>query len=302
MNMTCAILSDIHGNVYALNAALADARACGTDKFLFIGDYASNLPWGNEVTDVLRGLENAVFIAGNGEGYLAAPPAPSIEQYRLAGWAYRTLSPENLKFLQSVPNTAVVREGSTDIYLQHSLPIFFRTERIHEFHSCHYKEKLADITQEEYLQLAGNALLARPDAMAELNALPAGIHLFGHNHLQWHMYHEDKLIINPGSCGEPLMNDTRAAYTLLTISGGNWQVEERRVEYDLAATLAAFDASEFNEYSPGWARVMRMTVSTGGDGFASFMTHLRETATTAGETLPVSNETWRKAVDTWNAS
>ena len=54
--MKYAIISDIHGNLPALEAVIADAEQQGADKFLFLGDYYRNLPLGNEVTDVIRKL------------------------------------------------------------------------------------------------------------------------------------------------------------------------------------------------------------------------------------------------------
>ena len=46
--MRYAILSDIHGNRFALEAALADAQSQGADMYLLLGDY-NGFPWGNEV-------------------------------------------------------------------------------------------------------------------------------------------------------------------------------------------------------------------------------------------------------------
>jgi len=50
--MKYAIISDIHGNLFAFKEVLADAKAQGVDMYLLIGDYASSFPWGNDVWDV----------------------------------------------------------------------------------------------------------------------------------------------------------------------------------------------------------------------------------------------------------
>ena len=307
--MKYAIFSDIHGNIYGLQSALADAKACNVDKFLFLGDYASNFPWGNEVADVLRNLEYASIIAGNGEGYLErlkndAQQSALYEQFALVNWTWNTLSPENANFLTDLPPTGIVNDADTPIYLEHASSVFFRQStplsRIHAFHSRYYKNNLAGISQEEYLKHARDALLAREDAMAEVAALPAGIHLFGHNHLQWHAHIADKLFLNPGSVGEPLMGDSRATYTILTVEGNKWHVDERRVEYDLEAALTSFDNSNFCTFSPGWARAMRLTLESGLDYPSVFLEHLRKTAAAENhEGFPVPNPVWESAVASW---
>ena len=68
--MKYAIFSDIHGNVHALEAALADAEKRGADKYIFLGDFLHGFPWGNDVVNAIRGLKSTVVICGNGEGYI----------------------------------------------------------------------------------------------------------------------------------------------------------------------------------------------------------------------------------------
>ena len=54
--MRIAIFSDIHANIYALKAALADAAECGVTDYTFLGDLITDLPWANEVYDLVRSL------------------------------------------------------------------------------------------------------------------------------------------------------------------------------------------------------------------------------------------------------
>lgn len=302
--MTCAIFSDIHGNLPAFEAALADAKAHGADMFLLLGDYASSFPWGNGVAEKIRGLENAVAIRGNGEGYLAdlrgATNFPH-EQFKPVYWAYRTLSAENLDFLTALPETATISDGGTDIHLSHSRGLIYRTPRIEAFHSINYRKIMArnPFSHEEYLARAKADLLAR--AADEIRAMPEGIYLFGHNHLQFHAEFEKRIFINPGSCGEPLDWNADAAYTLLSRAGGEWKITERRVAYDLDATAAALRASEFSGYAPVWSKIMEMELLSGKDFFGPFVWHLRETGQARGEPdFPVSNEIFAAAARTWD--
>src|SRR2546430_539908 len=68
------ILYDIHGNLDALNAVLADAADAGVDRWLLGGDYGTPSPHPLETLARLRELPNATWIRGNGERWLVDPP------------------------------------------------------------------------------------------------------------------------------------------------------------------------------------------------------------------------------------
>jgi len=306
--MKYAIISDIHGNIHAFEAVLADAKAQGADMYLLIGDYASSFPHGNDVADAIRKLEPATVIRGNGEGYFIDLKGRDLqelahEQFKPVYWGYRSLTQGNLEYMVNLPETAVVADGNTKIHLAHSMGLFFRTPEIGLFRSQIFRIMMeaAPFSHEEYLARAREALLACPGAVAEIHAMPEGIYLFGHNHLQFHMEYEGRLFINPGSCGEPLNWDTRAAYTLLTVDEGSWVVAERRVGYDLSLVVEGLDASGFTAYAPVWSDIMKREVATGKDYFYPFVVHVVDTARKMGETeLPVSNEAWDAAVASWD--
>jgi hypothetical protein len=60
-----AFLYDIHGNLVALEAVLADAEAAGATSYLLGGDYSSMGPWPRETAELLEGLPARVRIRGN---------------------------------------------------------------------------------------------------------------------------------------------------------------------------------------------------------------------------------------------
>ena len=104
-----ALLYDVHGNLPALEAVLADARAAGADRYLLGGDYALFGAWPAETLGRLRGLE-ADWIRGNGERWTAgpdgAPPpcCPRIDACRAM------LGPGDVAALAALPEQ-VVRDG-----------------------------------------------------------------------------------------------------------------------------------------------------------------------------------------------
>jgi len=321
--MKYAIISDIHGNSHAFRAVLADAEKNGADAYLLLGDYASSFPWGNDVVNAMRELaatKRVTAIAGNGEGYfegLRGQTDFSHEQFKPVYWSYLALSAENLDYLSTLPETAVVQDpdSNTKIHLNHDTPIFYRknSPQIELFHPRNFRDLMRKkkFSHEEYLTQARDALLSRDDAMAEINALPDGVHLFGHNHLQFHTRfgeNGNKLFINPGSCGEPLDFNPTASYTLLSLTANDAKnetaVEERRVQYDRRAAAEALAASEFTAYAPVWSNIMKKELETGIDHFGIFVRHIRETGLAMGvpenHSRPASPEVWNQAVKTWD--
>ena len=80
------VLYDIHGNLPALEAVLAEADELGVDRWLLGGDYGTPSPWPLQTLARLKELEPATWIRGNGERWLREPPAdrPEVmESYEL---------------------------------------------------------------------------------------------------------------------------------------------------------------------------------------------------------------------------
>lgn len=308
--MKYAIISDIHGNIHAFKAVLADAKACGVDMYLFIGDYASSFPWGNDVMNEMCDLRSkSTVIKGNGEDYLIGIKNRgqtdfTCQQFKPVYWAYNALSVENMAYISGLSDNAIVsdKQGG-EIHLMHSMDIFYRNPKIEIFHSRNRRMMMTEspFSHEEYLIRAKEALLSCSDAVDEIQALPKGIYLFGHNHMQFHMEYDGRLFINPGSCGEPLDGNTKAAYTLLSCENGRCDVLERRVEYDLNLVVDGLITSGFADYSPEWSRVVKLDLLTGMDYFMSFVMHLIDVGRKMGETgYYVSNEVWNVAVGLWD--
>jgi len=305
--MRYAIISDIHGNLPAFEAVLTDAKAHGIDKYLLIGDYASNFPWGNAVMDIICGLPNAVVVKGNGEDYLINIKKQgqtdfSHKQFGPVYWAYNSMSAENLDFIMSLPETITINDNDTNIHLVHASNIFFRAPKINLFHSELLRkaiyEKLFPI--EEYAVRAKAAALSRPDVVADIETLPKGIYLFGHNHLQFHMEHNGRIFINPGSCGEPLDLNTNSPYTILDTTTNT--ITERRVKYDIQTTRDMLNSPEYTAYAPMWNKVMKLELLSGEDYMMSFVLHIVNTAKEMGcTTYPVTNDIFDVAAKTWDA-
>ena len=202
-----AVLYDIHGNLPALEAVLADARAAGAEEFVLGGDYALFGPWPRETVERLRELD-AAWIRGNGERWTAHPgDAPQDDVVQGAIAACRELLGDDLvSELAALPFD--LHRGSTRFV--HASPV----SDVRSFGTEH------DDSEEEMLEGVLEPRL-----------------VFGHTHLPFRRNARAGVeLVNPGSVGMPFDGDPRASYAIL---GDEGEVEHRRVEYHHLETVAA---------------------------------------------------------------
>jgi predicted phosphodiesterase len=200
-----AVLYDVHGNLPALDAVVADARAAGAADFVLGGDYVFFGAFPRETVARLRELE-AVWIRGNTDRWLEDAsdlPPSELNERSLAACreALGELAPE----LAALAPTTIVDEA-----------LF-----------CHASPR-SDM--KSFMPEGGEkdaALLAddNPDVI-----------VFGHTHIQFRRPSGRHTLVNPGSVGLPFDGDRRAAYALWR---GQGDFELRRVEYDSDAYAAA---------------------------------------------------------------
>jgi predicted phosphodiesterase len=303
--MRYAIISDIHGNLHALKAVLADAQISKADRYLLLGDYFLDFPYPNEVVDTIRAIPEANVIKGNKEENLFHLSDEDLKRKQMAParWNLNQFTDENKKYLMSLPETMEISENDITIRLSHSSDIFFRNPWIQPFYSscfCEHMQK-TPFNHDEYLAFALEALLSRQDALADIEALPKGIYLFGHNHLQFHAEYKGRIFINPGSCGASCDCDTTAAYTLLDIEGKSYNTIERRVAYDIKKALEGLRSSSLSAEAPEWRKLVEKLLLDGQDCFHLFLTHVYETGRQLGDSsYPVTDETWEKATAVWD--
>jgi predicted phosphodiesterase len=204
-----ACLYDVHGNLAALDAVLADAREQGAERFLLGGDYALFGGWPAETVARLRELEPAVWIRGNVDRWSADPGSLPADDGIHAAIAFcrGELGEALVEELGALPESAT--EGDTLV--------------VHASPAGDTRGFSAEPSGEDA------ALLATAGAGARRV-------LCGHTHLQFRRAAADGVeVVNPGSVGIPLDGDQRAAYALIHPDG---TLELRRVAYDHAAAIA----------------------------------------------------------------
>lgn len=227
--MRYALISDIHANVQALDAVLADIDArADVDVIYHLGDLVGHASAPNEVVERLR-TRAIAGIAGNYDSTVATDhrhcgcKSESVRQEELAHISYeftcRAVTPGTKRYLAGLPFSLDLRPlgGHTSgprLVLVHGTPtlntVYFAEDRPDDF--CR--------------KMAANVGLKAGDVLA-----------FGHTHKPWHRTVDDIHFVNTGSVGRPKDGDWRAGYVRVTF-GEQVQMEFVRVPYDIAATVA----------------------------------------------------------------
>ena len=225
-----AVLSDIHGNLYALRAVMADMECLDTDGILLLGDLIDYGMQSNETVAFIRDEVMPRFnvvcnIRGNHEDAVLSRD-------------YRRFSSERGR--QCAAYTASILSGETMAFLKGQLSQAGQSEfMLGEKQALAVHASLED----EYWKAIGPM---------ELNGVYSAYdYVFsGHSHRPhfFEYYYDDPasgyrgrhkvIFINPGSVGQPRDHDPRACYAILDTDSGNVQI--RRAEYDVDAAMSMY--------------------------------------------------------------
>jgi predicted phosphodiesterase len=256
MIMRYALLSDVHANLPALEAVLADiAGQPRVGATYHLGDLVGYAPSPNETVGLLR--ERAIAgVAGNYDSTVGA-------DYKHCGCKYEDPEQERLSHLSYAWTRAHVSARTKDFLA--GLP--FRLDLLPEGgHQAGRRVVLVHGTP------TLNTLYwteERPDEfclkMAAVAGLKAGdVLCFGHTHRPWRREVGGIHFINTGSVGRPKDGDWRAGYVVLDVTPADVAVEFRRVEYDLDRTVAGIRASELPDAFADYLKVGGMSAAGSG--------------------------------------
>jgi predicted phosphodiesterase len=250
--MTIAFFSDVHGNLPALQAVLADIEQRRPDMIFCLGDLVGYAPWPNEVVNEVR-RRGIPTLAGNYDQGIGLTSAN-------CGCAYKTDTEKDLG-TQSIAYTNHVVGADERRYLRY-LPKHMRLDFQEE--PCTLSLLMVHGSPRkinEYL------FEDRPEAsfLRILQDAGADILLFGHTHKPYHRTfayeHEGETryrhALNIGSVGKPKDGDPRAAYQLVHLDQNTTLTDPSsvrseliRVAYDVEKAAQAVEASPLpNEYA-----------------------------------------------------
>ncbi len=239
--MRTAIVSDIHGNLEALQAVLTDLRTQGCDRTICLGDIVGYGPNPCECLDLVTKLDGCVL--GNHDyGALIDPEGFSAAAEQAIFWTRRQLenpdspdeSKRRLEFIARLPRT--ISEGN--ILFVHGSVRNPLNEYVfpEDVYNRRKMEKLFSMVQGYSFQghthapgiFSVNLQFQRPDEFDYKTQLPS-----------------DKAMVNVGSVGQPRDGDWRSCYVILE----DQTIEYRRVEYDIDTTIQKiFDIPELDNF------------------------------------------------------
>lgn len=207
--MRVAIISDVHSNLQALTAVLAEIDRDALEAVICAGDIVGYGANPNEccglLADRCRGivLGNHDHSALTGDTCLMNPYAA-----RASVWTARALSERSRSFLASLPKEAFIGIGGSSLAMYHGSPRSM-SEYIYE----------TDMDE-------GIMESARSDLL-----------VLGHTHVPYIVRFGHGLAINPGSVGQPRDGDPRASYAVLDVP--RLECEIRRLDYDIDGAAKA---------------------------------------------------------------
>ena len=264
--MKFAVISDIHGNVVALRAALAEIDREGADKLLVLGDLFGS----GHVRDVLAQLRgrDALIIRGNGEEYQLENGGGLWEQYdQFAELAAirRALTPEDMRWIAALPSQISLRYPGVSLRMVHGSPR----------------------ANNENLLSGSPAALRRALRMADETVV-----LCGHSHRAMLRQFGGRYICNVGSVGDNFDPAFTADVTFITVQHGNISFEQRRVPYGFEAWRQMAGDLPYARLSLRGAQLGR-----GLSGESLWVEFLNEAKRRGG--WPVPNDVWNGLFAEW---
>lgn len=207
-----AVVSDVHGNLPALESALAEIDRYHPDVVTHAGDMI-NGPFSREVLDLLddRGIRGVV---GNHESYIidvgrADTSADLLsDRFAPARWTLGTLSADHLREIESWP---------LEMWPHPELAVLHGTR--------------------DDLRKAVRASMSDEEVRRLYLDVDAQVIVSGHTHIPHTRSIDGKLIVNAGSTGVPILGEPVATYLLLTRNATSWTGELHSVTYDTDRVL-----------------------------------------------------------------
>jgi putative phosphoesterase len=208
--MRIGVLADVHGNLLALDACLADLESQGgADAIVVAGDLCVDGPKPKKVLQRLDEI-GAACVRGNTDRYLcddaAAADLEPVEAAQI-GWTRKEIGERWLGWLKQLPFAMRIGDDRNQLLVVHANT---RNDDEHIW---------PDAREDQLERLIGD------DGATAI--------AFGHLHIPYVRMWRGKLLVNVSSAGLPKDGDPRAGYAIFTERDGGWQVKHRRVAFDV---------------------------------------------------------------------
>ena len=244
--MRLAVISDVHGNLPALERAFDFIEKMGIDGIIWCGDYITDILLSSEVLEFIR-LKNKKYnhwiVKGNREDYIIDYHKSSNKDFSgvdVTGsllLTYNSLSKSDIKFISSLPDEVVVDiSGCPQIYVRHK----FNSNSRYKYH------------------------------------------IFGHVHKQALFIKDDCKFINPGSVGQCSSGAPGLEFALLELVDGEWNTHFYHMKYNMEYVLKFIDNSDLSHCKYHWSDVLKMTLSSGHNYVEDYINFARDVSLKCG--------------------
>lgn len=221
-----AALSDIHGNLPALQAVMRDMEPFEVDHVVVAGDSVCWGPFSRQVVDILN-ERGWAFLRGNNEYYLldydTARAPKHWSAFTMPAFIHTQLDGGCLNRIASLPDALVLRfRDAAPIRVFHGVP--------------------------DNPWIAINPGSSARQIQTWLRGVAETTIIAGHSHIAMERRIDGWHIFNPGAVGVPLDGDFSASYMILDGNEGGWELTaHRRVPFDYAAIYVEFERQRFAE-------------------------------------------------------
>ncbi|MDO4535982.1 MAG: metallophosphoesterase family protein [Clostridium perfringens] len=220
--MKIAVISDIHGNIYALDEVLKDIKKQNVNFTICLGDLVGYGCNPNEVIERIK-EEKIPCIKGNYDASVVDKDYTFIRENEINSfslpWAIKTVTDENINFLKELPKTIVLEFNNKKIQFVHGSP-----RKINEYLTEDY-EKINEI----------------------IDNFNYDILVCAHTHIPYVKTIDTKLIINDGSVGKPKNGTPNGTYAILNISPDDFNAEINVVQYNYEKIMSKMRNLDFPE-------------------------------------------------------
>jgi predicted phosphodiesterase len=245
--MRIAVLADIHGNLIAFEAALADLRQQGVDQIILAGDVVSGAPDSRECWDLAVSL-GCPIVRGNHERYVYTYGQPNMpaewtgQQYLPIVWAHQHTTADQHTVMAGLPMSYSPPGYERELLITHAT--------LRDDHDA----VNARTTDAHFEAMFPDSMLGGDVPLLIVRA---------HNHIANSYAWGGRKVVTIGSCGLPLDHETTVQYAILTRSpDARWNVEHRSIPYDLDAALRRFHHSGYLDATGPIGRLFHREVAT----------------------------------------
>lgn len=215
--MKVALISDIHSNLFYLDAVDRELKKHKPDVVYCLGDIVGYYDAPGACIDWCIS-NNVRCIKGNHEKYLLneIPPDPAKEPLYRSSLQRDSLTAEQLSFLTNLPDERIVSHGDRSFYLTHSLP-----------GDCLNYVYDVNVLDKNFLQ-------------------DYNYYCYGHTHIPMVRYHYGTAVVNPGSIGQPRDFSQQPSYAIVDLESDSVSLHKLKVDHQAYCRFLIDQAFEPN--------------------------------------------------------